>query len=121
MPKPLSDRESFENSYYYFVEAVRALAAPLNEQRQIYGSTIPGIAWELKADVSAGSYLINSSSCHLPQPQREAILALVAQLRIIPEGADLHHPLWDTLRPHASRLLEILQPFTQANAAYLYK
>jgi hypothetical protein len=118
MSEPLNDRESFENGYYYFVQALKALAAPLTEQRAIYGSANAGAAWELKHDVLAGTYLFNCESCSLSPLHHDRIQDLVKQMDSVPATADLSHPSWAPLRVKASELLNLLEPVTCANASY---
>ena len=118
MSESITDRESFENSYYYFVGALKVLSATVEVQRVILGSTSVGVAWELKSDVSAGVYLFNCESCTLSPSQRAQITALISRLKSVPENADMGHASWEPLRKEAATLLESLAPTTRANAAY---
>lgn len=117
MSEPLSDRESFENAYYYFVVALKDLAAPANEQAVSYGSSDESAAWELKHDVSLGMYLFNSPSCSLSKLQQEKMADLVNRLREVPDvGFD--NASWIPVRQEAAELLGLLEPATRANMTY---
>jgi hypothetical protein len=118
MLEPFSDRESFENSYHYFVVALKSLAASADEQGETYGSFDDGAAWELKHDVSAGMQLFNCTSCSLSTLQREKLSELVRQLNTVPADVGFRHPSWVALRQLADELLSLLEPVTRANAAY---
>lgn len=49
----ISERESFENGYFYFVEAVETLSQPTDAQLQRMGYCPYNLAWELVCDVRA--------------------------------------------------------------------
>ncbi len=117
MSESLSDRESFENSYYYFVKVLRVLAAPADEQAKNYGSSDEGAAWELKYDASAGMYLFNIPSCSLSQLQREKVTEFLTRLRAMTD-VDFHDAAWISVRKEAAELLSLLTPVTRANEAY---
>ena len=128
--QPLSEREAFENGYYYFVTAVEILSLPASAQCERMGNY--NTAWELKDDVGAGSHLLRSpSSSRLSEAQRAAIVALLAAVAEVPANelpagdsreanlAAMQHPAWMPLRPKAAALLELLAPATQECKRYL--
>lgn len=116
--EPLSDREEFENSYYYFVVALKALAASADEKVKEYGSLDENAAWELKDDVSAGIYLLNYENSNLSEDQQKKIKEFVKKLDEVPENAGFENSSWGSLRKEAMELLKLLEPVTRANAEY---
>lgn len=99
----MSDREEFENSYYYFVVALKALAASADEKVKEYGSLDENAAWELKDDVSAGIYLLNYENSNLSEDQQKKIKEFVKNsMRCqkmlglkIPRGAHCEKKQWN--------------------------
>lgn len=118
MAEPLGDREEFENSYYYFVLALKTLAASADEKAIEYGSSDEGAAWELKNDVAAGIYLFNFESCSLSDAQRGKITELVNVLNGMPKNNGFKDPSWVPLQKRAEELLKLLEPITRANTEY---
>ena len=123
-PEPITERESFENGYYYFVEAVEVLSLPADVQCQRMDSPY-NLAWELIHDLGAGEYLLRSpSSSRLSQAQRHAIATLLADLDGVPSelfvgGGRVRNlevmsqPVWQSLRLRAAQLLRELEPATE--------
>lgn len=129
-PGQLSERDAFENGYHYFIEALEILSLPAPAQCERMGSY--NTAWELRDDIVAGSYLLQSaSSSRLSEAQRAAILALLAAVAGVPVHelptggsndanlAAMQHPAWIPLRAMAADLLELLAPATQECERYL--
>jgi hypothetical protein len=124
----ISEEAAFENAYYYFVQAVEVLAMAAEAQCEIMGNY--NVAWELKGDVSAGSYLFNLPCPKVTDQQKRSILALIASLDelpnpvlqagvgAVPSLASMRHPCWVPLRKQAQELLAILSPLTINNAQY---
>lgn len=121
--EPLSEREAFENGYYYFIQAVEVLALSAEAQCQRMGDY--NVAWELKHDVAAAEHLLRSpSSDRLIQEQRNAVSSLLASLKAVPvnelpAGAGrrdnlvaMSHESWEPLRGRAIELLRLLEPAT---------
>lgn len=122
----LSEEDAFHNSYYYFVEAVKVLSLPAENQCETMGDY--NVAWELKDDVQAGSYLTGKGYL---EPNQEAwIQTLVRALNAVPvqelsSGAGreanlsaMIHPSWVPLRIMATQVLQELQPYTEINTKY---
>ena len=127
----ISERESFENGYYYFVRAVDTLSQLADVQLQRMGACPYSLAWELVHDVRAGEYLLRSpSSSRLSHTQRQAIEALLADLAGVPSelfaGGGrarnlevMSHPFWQPIRRRAAQLLHELEPATKECRRYL--
>lgn len=125
----MSPEEEFANSYYYFVAALKILAMDADSQCDVMGNY--NVAWELKANVSAGLCMLTLPSGELTKQQREGIAGVVAALNEIPEsvlggGATaainkraMNHPCWMPLRTRASELLTLLGSATSRNEAFL--
>lgn len=75
-----TDAEDFLSSYRIFFEALRMLASSAEEQCQLMGNF--NVAWELKADVQAGKYLVGQG--YLNSEQEAWLLALVGALEAVP-------------------------------------
>ena len=128
-PEPISEREAFENGYYYFVEVVKVLSLPAEVQCQQM-DTPYNLAWEFVQDLGTGAYLLRSpSSSRLSQAQRHAIEALLADLNAVPseffngEGRTrnlevMSQPFWQSLRVRAANLLCELEPATEECRRY---
>jgi hypothetical protein len=127
---PIPEREAFENGFFYFCHALDILAAPPADQCELVGNY--NVAWELKSDVSAGSYLLTSpSSARLSTAQREGITDIIAALESIPSDvlvscsdsvgnlAAMSHESWSPLRAQASKLLILLEPALRDCKRYL--
>jgi hypothetical protein len=127
----ISERESFENGYYYFVQAIDTLSLPADAQLQRMGNCPYNLAWELVYDVRAGEYLLRSpSSSRLSHAQRQAIEALLTELTGVPSelfvGGGrvrnlevMSHPFWQPLRLRAAHLLRELEPATKECRRFL--
>ena len=128
----MDDREWFENSYFYFREAVETLVQSPSEQCDRMGNY--NVAWELKDDVSRGAELLQYvSSASLSAQQRHAISDLISELESVPTNflpgggrrednlAAMSHPTWEPLRLKAAALLEVLASATERNRRYLFE
>jgi len=123
----MSEREAFEHAYYYFLQALELLASDPETQCEKGGNY--NIAWELKHDISAGSYIFNLPG-RLSEEQKKEILELVAALDTIPSevlysatsAADnlraMNHPCWVPLRERALSLIKLLEPATKKNEEF---
>jgi hypothetical protein len=124
----IDQRELFENSYYYFVEALAVLAAPPAQACELLGYF--NVAFEAKFDAEAGRYLFNYERCTLSEKNKNEILELINLLQSIPDqiisftknpGESLermHHPCWILVRQKAAALLSELAPITEQNRRY---
>ena len=124
----MDDRELFENSYYYFIDALEALSAVAEEQCEIMGFF--NVAYEIKDDVSNGKHLLQYKFCNLSKDQRGLVLELINSLESVPDyivsftediqesSERMKHPSWEPLRKKAKRLLLALKPITEANKEY---
>ncbi|MBR8297029.1 hypothetical protein KDW63_22865 [Burkholderia cenocepacia] len=125
----MSPEEEFANSYYYFVEALKILAADADSQCDVMGNY--NVAWELKHNVSAGLCMLTLPSRELTKQQRDGIAGIVAALDEIPDSVlgggtnavvnkrAMHHPCWTPLRTRAAELLTLLGSVTSRNEAFL--
>ena len=125
VPEP----ELFENLYFHFVAKLRILTKSAPEQCELMGNY--NTAWELKADVSGGAYLLNCpSGARFTDWQRQEMLDLFAALEAVPSTelpagddfndnlAAMRHPTWEPLRRKSKVLLRLLEPVTEANEKY---
>lgn len=122
------ERNDFENAYYYFIEALRVLAASPEESCELLGHF--NVAFETKFDAEVGPYLFNCSYCPLLSEQRAAIEELTKALQLIPADVlsftkvpatsleKMQHPCWQPLRRQATDLLNLLAPLTEQNQRY---
>ncbi len=128
MESTISEEESYQNSYYYFIEAVKILSAPPEKQCELIGNY--NVAWELKDEVSAGLYLINNPASSLAEGQKYAIQQLITELNKI-SGSVLNYEntpknnltamknsVWAPLRKQAAMLLTTLESETKRNEEY---
>jgi hypothetical protein len=122
--KQIRERDEFENSYYYFVQALQVLAQDALTQCEAMGNY--NVAWELKDNLLRGAYLLNyPSSARLIDEQRRGILDLMAGLESVPSTelpagpnlqdnlAAMNHASWEPLRKQAAQLLKLLAPATE--------
>ena len=119
----MSEQEQFELGYYYFIQALKILAKEANAQCQEMGNC--NVAWELKDDVSAGSYMLKVAADNLSQEQKSSITKLISELNKVPESVvrsaedpngnleAMQAPCWVPLRLLAAQLLQSLEPVTQ--------
>ncbi|WP_155754867.1 hypothetical protein [Burkholderia anthina] len=127
----MSPEEEFANSYYYFVEALKILAADADSQCDVMGNY--NVAWELKYNVSAGLCMLTLPSRELTKQQRDGIAQIVAALDEIPASVlgggttasinkrAMHHPCWMPLRTRAAELLTLLSGVTSRNEEFLQR
>jgi hypothetical protein len=117
-PRTISESEAYSGSYRVFWQAVRMLSQSVVDQCKAMGNY--NVAWELKDDISAGSYLLTSSACQLNAAQRRGIAELIKELEGVPsallaqatsaaanEGV-MGHAFWVPIRSKAARLLQSL-------------
>jgi hypothetical protein len=117
-PDTISDEEAYALSYRVFWEAVSMLALDADGQCEAMGNY--NVAWELKDDVSAGTYLFNSPVCPLSPLQREGINELISALASIPSEVlaqatsaasnkkAMGHACWEPIRVKAAQVLRAL-------------
>ena len=123
----MSTDDGFDSAYRVFAEALAMLASSPEDQCEAMGDF--NVAWELKDDVQAGRYLVDSG--HLSAEQQAWILALVSALDAVPAatlpagaGRDqnldaMRHPSWIPLRVFASEVRNALASKRAANAIAL--
>lgn len=128
-PASIQVEEEHRNAYFYFVEALEALAAEPKTQCELLGDY--NVAWELKNNVGAGQFLADWDL--LTSQQRSDIRSLVSALSVIPEEilraaqgrsdnlAAMNAPAWTALRVKSRKLLWELQSFSEANRLWLTK
>ena len=129
MSEEISEEEGFANAFFYFIKALRILAADADTQCERMGNY--NVAWELKDDVSAGAYLLGLPGGALTQEEKDGIAVMVAALNGLPasllvaattEAANkkaMNDPSWVSLRARASELLSLLAATTRRNDAFL--
>jgi hypothetical protein len=125
----ISEEEAFANAFFYFIKALRILAADADTQCKRMGNY--NVAWELKDDVSAGAYLLSLPGGTLTQEEKDGIAAMVAALNGLPASLlvaatteatnkkAMEDPSWAPLRARASELLKVLAVTTARNEAFL--
>jgi hypothetical protein len=112
----MSEEESYHNSLFYFVIALRALS----RRTQVH----PFIPWELQHDVAdVIPYLLASQTNSLTPVETECLQELQLALAALPHEAltqpkAMSHPAWKPLRVAAIRTLEVLKPTIEANEKY---
>jgi len=118
MTSEISEEEGFSLAYRVFWDAVNMLAQNAVTQCNMMGNY--NVAWELKSDISAGSYLTKSNSSSLSQEQKSGIDNLIEALASVPDSvlisaksasanlSAMNHLCWEPLRAQASELLELL-------------
>jgi hypothetical protein len=123
----LTPEESFRNSYYYFIDAVRTLASDPDTACERMGDF--NVACELKDDVQAGRYIAESGL--LSAQAKAEIGQLVVALDEVParllsaaQGRQanlqaMSDEAWVPLRAKAADLLAFLDSFTNANNRWL--
>lgn len=128
MESTISDEEACQNSYHYFIEAVKILSEPPEKQCELVDNY--NVAWELKDEVSSGLYLIKDPISFLTEGQKLAIQQLINELNKIPkiilkaENTSeenlkaMKHPAWKPLRKQAAILLRTLEPESKSNEKY---
>ena len=128
----ISEKQAFENSYNYFIQALEVLAESAPVQCEMMGNY--NVAWEVKDDASAGAYLFNCpSGRRLSEEQKHGILDLVEALERVPSTelpsgaapednlAAMNHPSWEPLRKQATALLGLLAPATEECKRFLFQ
>ena len=128
MDEAASIEESYHNSYYYFIRAVKILSESPEKQCELVGDY--NVAWELKDEVSSGIYLIESPASTLNASQKLAIQQLIDELNKMPatvlrEATNhkinlkaMQNPVWVPLRKQAAILQRTLEAATKNNERY---
>jgi len=128
MENTISDEESYQNSFHYFIEAVKILSESPEKQCELVGNY--NVAWELKDEVSSGLFLINAPASVLTESQKLAIQQLINELNKIPKSvlkaettpennlSAMKNPIWESLRKQAAMLLRTLESAAQNNEQY---
>jgi hypothetical protein len=129
----MSDREVFENTFHYFIAALRVLSSDAATQcKDMDNYNTP---YEIQSDTTArGIGALRLSAHYLNWEQAEKIVDLVAALRRLPPEAlsvphlrmtghigcitAMNHPAWVPLREEAVRLLVLLRPEIERNTLY---
>ena len=127
------DHEVFENTFFYFVKALRVLSSDAATQcKEMESYNTP---WEIQRDTTSGGLgSLRLSARYLCWEQAEKIVDLVAALRRLPKEAlsvphmkmtgdagcitAMSHPAWEPLRKEAAQLLVLLEPAIKRNEAY---
>lgn len=126
-------QDNFENSFWYYVKALRVLSHDAETQCEEMGNY--NTPWEIRQDVGeCGLYLIRPSASYLTWEQTEKIVELSTILEMLPREAvapvgllmtshagciyAMNHPAWEPLREDARRLLARLEPAIRRNEAY---
>jgi hypothetical protein len=128
MDETASVEESYHNSYYYFIRAVKILSESPEKQCELVGNY--NVAWELKDEVTSGLYLIESPASTLSSSQKLAIQQLIDELNKIPANVlrevtshennlkAMQSPVWEPLRKQAAILQRTLESATKNNEQY---
>jgi len=110
--------DEYPTAYGTFRSAVEMLGLDPLDQCQAMGNY--NVAWELKDDVSAGSFILASPNCSLNAAQRKVVEELIEVLKKIPDDllreakseADnleaMNHPAWMPIRAKAAQAFELL-------------
>jgi hypothetical protein len=126
-------QEDFENSLFYFIDAVKVLSQDAENQCREMGNF--NVPWEIRHDVvEGGSVLLHSTASYLIPMHNEKLSELISSLNALPEEAiapthlsmtshigcliGMNHPAWIPLRQEAKQLLQIFDPAIQKNAIY---
>jgi hypothetical protein len=122
----ISAEESFRNSCHYFLEALRVLGLPPEQQCEEVGDY--NVAWELKNDVLAGRYLLGLGFLSTSQEaQMLRVLEAVEAVEVnrLPAGAGRERNLkamvdlsWEPVRFTAAEVFVALESLAADNAAY---
>jgi hypothetical protein len=126
----ISEEEAFANTYHYFIEALKVLAADADTQCKRMSNY--NVAWEIKDDVFRGVGLLSLPGAKgLTSEERDGITGLMTALKEFPaslliaattEAANrkaMNHSSWAPLRVHASELLNLLAATTRRNEDFL--
>ena len=129
----MTTRESFEQAYREFYEALDVLA--WEPALQLLANGNYNTAFELIFDVTVGRYMIEASADYLTTGQTAAIREFLHDVDTLPfrshsgrQGSDedrleanltdMLHPDWVPIRLGAARLMAILATATASNKAY---
>lgn len=126
----MSEEEAFAHAFFYFIKALKVLAADADEQCEYMSNY--NVAWELKSDVSRSAGLLKLPGAReLTQDEKDGIAAMVAALSALPasllvaattEAANkkaMNDPCWIPVRVRAAELLSLLAAATARNEAFL--
>ncbi len=129
----MTTRESFEQAYRGFYEALEVLT--WEPALQVLANGNYNTAFELIFDVTVGRYMIESSAWYLTAEQSAAIREFLREVDKLPfrshagrQGndddrlevnlTDMLHPDWVPIRSGAARLMALLAPAIASNKAY---
>jgi len=119
----ISNKEEFELSIHSFYKALKLLSQDAETQCRIMGNY--NVAWEIKNEVSTGSYLVDISNGRLTDKKINAINKILKKLKTIPDDVlheaktedsnlrAMRHPCWKALRKEAVILTEMLESETK--------
>lgn len=127
------DRDVFETLFLSFIRALHMLSNDAATQCEKMGNY--NVPWEIQHDVQDGCLLLlQSPEIRLTEEQSIKLKGLAEALGGLPKEAvaptgmvttnhmgcltAMKHPAWSPLRKSAARLLELLVPLIQKNAAY---
>ena len=123
------EKDSFENSFYQYVDFLRTLASPPQLASEMRGNF--NVAGELWLEVDHGLALVEYSEHPFSQAQVDGICELISQVKgVVPEAssyvetrsecvAQLSHPSWSHPRQLAAQLLEAMSEAISTNQAYI--
>jgi len=123
-----SERETFEQSYRNFIDALEVLAKNPEEQCNIMGWY--NVAWELKDDISTGRFLLKVSRGYLSDSEQNSISNLLTEIEKLPKEIfhesktekenlkSMRNTHWVAVRILANELIEILKPATAKNESF---
>jgi hypothetical protein len=120
---PMSEREEYENFFFYFVEAVEVLSNGPESQRDVLGNF--HVAWKMQHDVVENYAGMKAMATQRLQPtQVEVVQRLIGLLEDLPAGAlgswraAVDHSSWQPVRKLANAVLIHLADAIEANRAY---
>ncbi len=124
---PIEEADAFHNAFRTYFMAVETLAADPDVQCEQLGDF--NVAWELKADIQSGRYLLKRG--HLSAEEEQLVESLAAALEevntlALPAGAGresnrraMSHPSWEPSRSLARIAQPVLARAAQRSAAFL--
>ena len=118
---------SFQNSFFYFLQAVDILSLDALKQCETMGNF--NVAWEIQHDVCENaSALLNWPISYLTDAEKGAVSQVVEILGKLPEGAlasnnnlAMNHPAWAELRIAAKQLQTQLAAAVRSNLEFFSK
>ena len=121
----VSSDEAFQIEYRTFIGAIETLSQPPEMQCKSMGNI--NVAWELKDDLAAGSFLLENPSSILSESHKIEIEKIIRGLNKLPKEIlkaantfeanfeAMSHPAWEPLREMAAKLLNKLNINTGNN------